>query len=148
MSDLVLVDTNVLLYEQDTRHREKQERARAWMASLWRTKQGRISSQVLNEFYVNATEKLKPGLSRKAARETVKTLMAWAPFAIDGRTIEVAWEIQDRYRLSWWDALVVASASIHSCKHLLSEDLQHGQTVLGVTVVNPFAVSPESLLPS
>jgi predicted nucleic acid-binding protein len=145
MSGLVLVDTNVLLYQHDARQQEKQERARAWMAMLWRTRRGRINSQVLSEFYVNATEKLKPGLSRKAARESVATLSAWAPFASDGRTIEVAWEIQDRHQLSWWDALIMASASINTCKYLLTEDLQHDQSVRGVTVVNPFAVSPESL---
>jgi predicted nucleic acid-binding protein len=144
MSDLVLVDTNVLLYEHDARHGGKQERARAWMAHLWRSRQGRISFQVLNEFYFNATQKLKPGLSRKAARDAVKALRAWAPFITDERTIETAWEIQDRYRLSLWDALVVASASLHECKHLLSEDLQHGQVLRGVTVVNPFIVSPDA----
>lgn len=145
MSDLVLVDTNVLLYQHDARDRAKQERARAWMAELWRSKLGRISFQVLNEFYFNATQKLKPGLPRKAARTTVRALFAWEPFTFDERTLDTAWEIQDRYRLALWDALIVASASRHDCKHVLSEDLQHGQSFGAVTVLNPFAVSPGTL---
>jgi predicted nucleic acid-binding protein len=146
MSDLVLVDTNVLLYQHDARHRDKQERARAWMAQLWQTRQGRVSFQVLSEFYVNTTQKLKPGLSPKAARESVKALLAWAPFATDGRVIETAWEVQDRYRLSLWDALVVASASVNGCRHVLTEDLQHGQILHGVAVLNPFQSSPDTVL--
>lgn len=146
MSDLVLVDTNVLLYEHDARDRDKQERARAWIAQLWRSKRGRISFQVLNEFYFNGTQKLKPGLTRKLARGAVRALLAWEPFTFDERTIEAAWEIQDRYRLSLWDALIVATASVHDCKHVLSEDLQHGQSFGGVAVVNPFAVSPDAML--
>jgi len=146
MSDLVLVDTNVLLYQRDVRDREKQERARLWMFELWRSKRGRISFQVLNEFYFNVTQKLKPGLTRKAARGAVRALFAWEPFTFDERTLETAWEIQDRYRLSLWDALVVATASVHDCKLVLSEDLQHEQDFGGVAVVNPFAISPDAML--
>jgi predicted nucleic acid-binding protein len=145
MSDLVLVDTNVLLYEHDARDRTKQQRARAWMAHLWTSKRGRISFQVLNEFYVNATQKLKPGLAPKRAREVVKALLAWEPFTFDGPTIEAAWNVQDRYRLSLWDALIVSAAQIGDCRYLLSEDLQHGQDFGGVKVVDPFGVAPDEI---
>lgn len=143
MTDLVLVDTNVLLYEHDARDRPKQERAHAWMTQLWRSKRGRVSFQVLNEFYFNATQKLKPGLAPKRARDAVKALMAWEPFTFDAPTIETAWEVQDRYRLALWDALVVATALLGGCSLLLSEDLQHGQDFRGVAVVNPFMAAPD-----
>ena len=145
MTDLVLVDTNVLLYAHDARDRAKQERARVWMAHLWSSRRGRTSFQVLNEFYVNATQKLKPGLEPAGAREAVKALLAWEPFTFDARTLEAAWQVQDRYRLSLWDALIVATAQAGSCRFLLSEDLQHEQDFDGVKVLNPFAVAPDAL---
>ncbi len=76
----------------------------------------------------------------------MKALQAWTPFAIDLRVIETAWEVQDRHRLSFWDALVVATAVVNGCKRLLTEDLQHGQNLRGVTVLNPFVTAPDASL--
>src|SRR5262249_20913233 len=94
MTALVFVDANVLLYRHDIAKPEKQEAAAAWLAHLWRMRSGRVSMQVLQEFYVNATQKLKPGLDRQSAREEVRDLMTWNPIPIDGRMIEGAWGLQ------------------------------------------------------
>lgn len=140
--DLVFVDTNVLLYQWDATEPEKQARATAWMKYLWRTKRGRLSYQVLAEFYVTATQKLKPGMARPAAQWNVRTLLAWEPVAPNGRLLERAWGVQARYGTSWWDALIVSAAQAAECRTLLSEDLQDGQEFEELTVANPFTTEP------
>lgn len=139
----VFVDTNVLLYQWDATEPAKQERAAAWMKLLWRTKRGRLSYQVLTEFYVTATQKLKPGMTPPAAQWNVRTLLAWKPVATNGKLFERAWEIQTRYRTSWWDALIVAAAQTAGCATLLSEDLQDEQQFGELRVINPFTHAPD-----
>lgn len=145
MIDRVFVDTNVLVYSFDQREPDKQAQARDWLDHLWSARAGRISFQVLQELYVTVTNKLKPGLDPEIARKVVRSLWAWQPVAIDERSFAAAWGIQDRFRLSWWDALIVASARAAECSILLTEDLQHGQDLDGLRVVDPFQVSPEDL---
>lgn len=145
MAGDVFTDTNVLVYSRDTAEPEKHQKAKAWMTRLWTTRQGRVSYQVLQEFYVTVTEKLDPGLDRESARREVRSFVAWQPLAIDTRVLEAAWQAQDRYRLSWWDALIAAAAQLSGCAYLLTEDLQHDQMLGSVRVVNPFRVSPEQL---
>jgi predicted nucleic acid-binding protein len=115
------------------------------MKELWDSGRGNLSFQVLQEFYVTVTEKLKPGLDPKSARDDVRALLAWRPIAVDARLIDGAWAIQDRYRLSWWDSLIVSAAQLEECQYLLTEDLSETQELGGVRVVNPFLRSPESL---
>ena len=145
MTDRVFVDTNVLVYSRDSTEVEKQRQALEWLSYLWKERGGRLSSQVLQEYYVTVTEKLKPGLDTAAARADVRSLLAWGPLPVDARTIEGAWAIQDRYALSWWDALIVSAAQIADCRYLLSKDLQDGQEFGGLRVINPFSNSPVSL---
>lgn len=144
----VFVDTNVLVYARDSSSQVKQARARAWMRYLWERRTGRLSSQVLQEYYVTVTAKLRPGLEPEIARSDVRTLLAWNPLGVDGEMIEDAWLVQDRYGLSWWDGLIVAAARTGGCGILLSEDLGDGQDYGGTTVVNPFRVAPEEAGPS
>ena len=144
MTALVFVDTNVLLYRHDIARPEKQEAASAWLSHLWRVRSGRVSMQVLQEFYVNATQKLKPGLARQSAREEIQDLMSWSPIPIDARLIEGAWNLQDRFGLSFWDSLIAAAARSAGCRFLLTEDLQHDQDLNGVRVLSPFIARPSS----
>jgi predicted nucleic acid-binding protein len=145
MTARLFVDTNVLVYQLDTREPDKQARARAWMENLWATHSGRISFQVLQELYVTLTAKLVPGLDREASRKIVRALWAWQPVQADERLFAGAWTVQDRFGLSWWDALIVAAARVADCSHLLTEDLQHGQDLDGLRVIDPFQVSPGDL---
>jgi predicted nucleic acid-binding protein len=137
----VFVDTNVLLYARDAGEPAKQPLAADWLRHLWREQLGRTSVQVLSEYYVNATRKLDPGLSRDEAWDDVRALLAWRPQAIDGPLIERAREIEARHRLSWWDSLVVAAAQAQGCPLLLSEDFQDGAVFGGVTVRSPFTLA-------
>lgn len=146
MSDKIFVDTNILVYSRDASEPKKQQQAIAWMAQLWTQRTGRLSFQVLQEFYATVTQKLTPGLDPQNAREDVRSLLAWDPIPVNDRVIEGAWLIQDRYQLSWWDALIVSAAQIGDCRLLLTEDLQENQTIGHLRVINPFHLPPDSAI--
>ena len=146
MSARCFVDTNVLVYARDASEGEKQRRAIGWMDALWRSRAGRTSFQVLSEYYVTVTAKLTPGMPAEDARRDVRALLAWQPLRVGEAVLEGAWSVQGRYRFSWWDSLVVASAQVLECSFLLTEDLQEGQDLGGIRVVDPFRSSPETVL--
>lgn len=133
------VDSNVLVYRHDRDDRTRQARAQELLAALWASRTGRVSDQVLHEFYVVATRKLATPITAKVARNEVRQLMAWAPVTTTLQLREAAWSIEDRFGLSWWDALIVAAACEARCSILLTEDLQDGMDFDGLRVVNPFA---------
>ncbi|HSW06275.1 PIN domain-containing protein [Aquabacterium sp.] len=141
----VFVDTNVLIYSEDGADADKQKRAIEWLSMLWMKQRGRLSTQVLNEFYVNATRKLRPAMPAGDARAEVRRYQRWRPWAIDHTTVETAWAVESRFGLNYWDALIVASAQAQGCRFLLSEDLQHEQQIDSVRILNPFLVGPEVL---
>lgn len=145
MTAPVFVDTNVFVYRFDRTEPAKQERCQAWLEELWRAGNGRVSYQVLQELYVTVTRKLDPGLPPAEARAVVRALEAWQPATVGPRTLETAWDLQDRWSLSWWDALIVAAALAAGCETLLTEDLQAGAEIDGVHIVDPFATAPEDL---
>jgi predicted nucleic acid-binding protein len=138
MSATIFVDTTVLVYVRDGTEKAKQARAAEWLGSLWESRRGRLSLQVLREYYVTTTRKLANPLSPEDARDDVLAFGVWRPVQEDLGQFEHAWRLQDRFGLSWWDALIVASAHASGCAWLLSEDLQDGQDLDGVIVVNPF----------
>ena len=135
----VFVDTNVLVYSRDSTEPDKQQAAMEWLELLWAQKSGRVSFQVLQEFYVTVTRKLKPGLSRDDARDDIRSLLVWKPIPTDAKVIEAAWSVQDRFQLSWWDSLIVSAAHRAGCRYLLSEDMQTGQDLDGLKVISPFS---------
>jgi len=144
MTAPVFVDTNVLIYALDEADPKKHEAARLWRAQLWKSRRGRISYQVLQEFYVKVTQKWPD--AREQVRAEVRDLLAWQPVSANAALLERAWRVQDRYRLSFWDALIVAAAKVASCRYLLTEDLQADQEVDGILIINPFRHSPADLL--
>jgi predicted nucleic acid-binding protein len=141
----VFVDTNVLIYTEDGADRAKQTVALAWLRELWLRRRGRVSAQVLNEFYVNVTRKVRPPMSAGDARAEVRRYQRWQPWVLDHPTVEAAWAVESRHGLSYWDALIVASAQAQGCTVLLTEDLQHDQVIDKLRVLNPFLVGPEML---
>lgn len=141
----VFVDTNVLVYRFDSAEPDKQRRAQQWLDLLWRHGSARISIQVLQELYATVTRKLKEPMSQQEARSVVQALFAWKPVPVDQNIIEGAWFLQDRYSLSWWDALILSAAQITGCQMLLTEDLSHDQLIDGVRIVNPFRSDPAAL---
>ena len=137
----VFVDTNVLLYARDAGEPVKQPLALRWLQQLWQDRSGRTSIQVLSEFYVNATRKLVPGMPPERAWEDVEALLAWSPQSTDGMLLARGREIERRYRLSWWDSLIVAAAQLQDCALLLTEDLHDGAQYGDVRVRSPFTLS-------
>lgn len=146
MSADVFVDTNVLVYARDAGEPVKQPVAADWMARLWRSRRGRVSVQVLNEYFVTVTLKLKPGLPCETAWSDVTDLFAWKPVPADTAVLTRTRAIQEQHGLAWWDAQIVAAARLAGCRRLLTEDLQDGQEIDGVMVVNPFAHRVDEVL--
>ena len=146
MSVNCFVDTNLLVYSRDASNPEKHTQAKQWLTQLWQQETGRISTQVMNEYYVTVTQKLKPGLSKEAARSDLRALAVWQPLDISVPLIESAWEIQDQYAYSWWDSLVIAAALFLDCDYLLSEDMQHGQSFGKLKIINPFIMDYSMLI--
>jgi predicted nucleic acid-binding protein len=134
---VVFVDSNILIYAHDLDAGVKRERAIATLRELWDSGAGRISVQVLQEFYVNATQKLATPVARSTAREIIKTYGVWIQHATTVDTVTRATELAELSRISFWDALIVASAEEVDADELLSEDLNAGQAISGITVVNP-----------
>jgi predicted nucleic acid-binding protein len=139
MSADVFVDTNVLVYARDAGEPVKQPVAADWMAQLWSSRRGRVSVQVLNEYFVTVTLKLQPGLPCETAWRDVTDLFAWKPVPADTAVLTRTRAIHGEHGLSWWDAQIVAAARMAGCHRLLTDDLQDGQEIDGVVVVNPFA---------
>lgn len=137
---LVFVDTNILVYARDTRDPRKNAIALDWLSCLAKTRTGRLSWQVLIEFYAIATQPKKLAMPVTAAQADVLSLQYWQPVAPDADLFKLAWGVQDRYDFSWWDSTIVAAAIQANCKILLSEDLQHEQVVNNMLqIINPFA---------
>ena len=138
MAATIFVDTNVLVYARDAGHPEKQAIAMRWLDRLWQDQSGRTSMQVLSELYVTLTRKLKPGMRREEAWDDIEALLAWDPQPVDRDLLLRAREVQDRYRLGWWDSMIVAAAQLQDCDMLLTEDLQDAMAFGHVTIRSPF----------
>lgn len=133
------VDTNVLLYAYDASETIKQPVAQAALDSLWSTRSGTLSTQVLQEFYVTATRKLSSPMSPAAAREILELYAAWPVVLLDPSLILAATRVEEEHQVSFWDALILEAARLSGAELLLTEDMQHGQLIEGVRIVNPFA---------
>ncbi len=134
----VFLDANVLVYAQDTHDPTKQQQSRALIAGLAASGAGVISTQVLQEFYVNATRKLKQPISRSDARDIVADYATWRVQPVSARDVLDASLMEEQHTLSFWDALIVVAAMRTGAAVLLSEDLLDGRKFGAVTVRNPF----------
>ena len=140
MTAPVFVDTNVFVYARDASESLKQPQAAQWLDHLWREQLGRTSTQVLSEYYVTVTRTLDPGLDPDDAWDDVETLFTWRPIATDVALLKRGREIEQRYRLSGWDSLLIGAAQFQGCALLLTEDLQDGAVYGGVSVRSPFTL--------
>jgi predicted nucleic acid-binding protein len=137
MSDKYFVDTNILMYAHDTSAGAKHERARALVQELWRDRTGVVSTQVLQELSVNLRRKTGRPLDVKATREIIADYLTWQVVVNGGESILEALDLEARYQVSFWDALVLYAAQVSGAKILYSEDLSDGQTYGSVRVTNP-----------
>ena len=132
----VFLDTNVLVYAQDLDAPHKRERSRQLMAEVAATGRGVISTQVLQEYYVTATRKM--GVAPLAAKSVVQSFRIFEVVQLSPDLVEQAIDRSVLSQLSFWDALIVAASAASGCTTIYSEDLNAGQVLGGVKVVNPF----------
>lgn len=137
MSDKYFVDTNILMYAHDASAGAKHERAKALVEELWRDRTGVVSTQVLQELAVNLRKKARKPLDAKATREVVTDYLTWQVVVNSGESILEALDLEQTYRISFWDALVIHAAQSAGATILYSEDLSDGQLYRGMRVVNP-----------
>jgi len=138
MKDSIFLDTNILVYAHDLDAGEKHDTAMIIVERIWHEKSGIISVQVLQEFYITITRKILKPLSHVVARGLIKNYLSWTIALNDGKMILEASEIEKRYRLSFWDSLIIAAAYRQKADKILTEDLNHGQIIEGILIENPF----------
>jgi predicted nucleic acid-binding protein len=131
------IDSNVFVYADDDDAPAKRDAARELIRQLARERRGVVSTQVLMEYVAAGRRKL--GLSLPQCRQTVLAMCRFDVALVRPEQVLDALDLASSYSLSHWDALIVKAAAVSGCRVLLTGDLQHGQTIEGVTVVNPFA---------
>lgn len=137
MSDRIFVDTNILVYAHDLSAQDRHAKASAVMESLWEAETGALSTQVLQEFYVTVTRKIRNPLKPDEAREIIRNYLAWPVQINDPETTIRASEIEEKNSLSFWDALIVAAALRLQAQKIITEDLNHGRIIEGILIENP-----------
>jgi predicted nucleic acid-binding protein len=136
MAANIFIDTNILIYSVDRADPGKQNIAIATIAHHATNRSGVISTQVLQEFYSAATRKL--GISPIIAKKHIQDFQIFDVVQLSASIIEQGIDISIFHKISFWDGLIIASASNASASELLSEDLNHGQNIEGISIINPF----------
>jgi predicted nucleic acid-binding protein len=139
MADKFFVDTNILIYAHDPRAGRKHERARQLIERLWRTGEGVLSTQILQELCVNLRRKVARPVPIDEIRRLIQDYLSWEIVVNTPEAVIEALEIETRYRISFWDALVLQAAESSGAAVLYSEDLATGQAYGTIQVVDPLA---------
>jgi len=140
--EVCFVDTNVLLYAQDTHDHDKYRVARDLLEGLWTGGVGIISTQVLQEFYSVATRKLRPPITPSEAREVVVQYIDWCRIDTDPLLILSASRLAEEHSVNFWDGLIIEAALRAGATELVTEDLQDGRKFGSLRVRNPFKADP------
>jgi predicted nucleic acid-binding protein len=136
MSVDCFLDTNVLVYAVSSAETDAAKRARA--LDLVRQSDFGLSAQVLQEFYVTVTRKIRKPLAPEVAVALMDEYRVFPTVPTDYPLIVSAVELSLRYGLSYWDGAILAAAEVLEAEVLYTEDLSHGQRYGGVRAVNPF----------
>jgi predicted nucleic acid-binding protein len=140
MNDKIFLDANILVYAHDKDAGEKHATALAIVKDIWEKRTGVLSNQVLQEFYVGVTRKIQKPIAKSEAREILRAYICWSIKENSPVSIIRATEIEEKHRISFWDALVIVAAYEANCEKILTEDLNSGQIIEGVLIENPFKV--------
>lgn len=136
--DYQFIDTNVLVYAHDTSAGSKNARAKQLLQAFWGSQTGCLSVQVLQEFYVVVTRKVSKPIDIQIARDIIADLSHWRVHSPTSEDVLGAIDLQRRYHLSFWDAMIIRSAIKLNCRTIWSEDLSPGQVYDGIELMNPF----------
>ena len=139
MSDKRFVDTNILVYAHDRSAGVKHKRAQSLIEQLWNSGQGVLSTQVLQELCVNLRRKIQPALVADEVRRLIQDYLSWEIVVNTTDSVIEALEIEQRHKISFWDALIVQSALTSGATVLYSEDLAAGQRYGTIRVIDPLA---------
>ncbi|MPZ20791.1 MAG: PIN domain-containing protein [Luteitalea sp.] len=145
MNGRTFLDSNVLIYGHDIDAGEKHETAKNALRELWAEHTGVLSAQVLQEFYVDVTRKIRTPLPREEARKVVEIYSVWCAEATTVEDILSASRTEEEAKISFWDALIISLAAKTGATRLLSEDLNPEQSISGVVIVNPFVDGPPTV---
>ena len=136
--DKIFVDTNILVYSHDVDAEQKHQIAQNILLELWKNHNGVLSVQVLQEFYVTMTRKVLHPIPPNSVRNIIRDYFSWHIEINDLNSILIASRIGEDYKISFWDALIVAAALKAKADKILTEDLQAGQIIEGIPIENPF----------
>lgn len=139
MTEKFFVDTNVLVYAHDRSAGAKHQKAKELVARLWHSGGGVISTQVLQELCVNLRRKASPPLGVEETRRLLQDYQTWEVVVNAPDAVGQALDLESRYQISFWDALILHAAEIAGATTLYSEDLGDRQKFGSVQVVNPFS---------
>lgn len=137
MPDRIFVDTNILVYAHDFSAGIKHATAKNLIQELWENKTGCLSIQVMQEFYVSVTQKVPNPMDYVKAKGIIRDLSYWKIHAPKVEDLLNAVDIQQRYQVSFWDAMILQSALQLECSLLWSEDLNPGQVYESIKLINP-----------
>jgi len=138
MNVKTFVDTNIVVYAHDRSAGRKHKISKEILRELWQKRIGILSTQVLQEFFYITTKKISDPISLSKARESIKHLLAWKLVVNDGPDILQAIDLYKEYKYSFWDSLIIQAAISGKAEILLSEDLQSGQVIDSLKIINPF----------
>jgi len=136
--DKIFVDTNVLVYAFDISAGIKHKKAEEIVGNCWRLENGIISSQVLEELFVCLTKKIPAPIDSGIARQIIKDFLKWKTVVVGGDIILEAIDIHERYKYSFWDSMIIASALDGEANIIFSEDFSNQQAIDGIIIKNPF----------
>jgi predicted nucleic acid-binding protein len=137
MRDRCFVDTNILVYAHDRSTGEKHRRAKELLEQLWDSGRGVLSTQILQELCINLRRKAGNPLPVEELRRLIREYSTWDVAINTPESVLKALDIEMRYRISFWDALILQAAEDAGASILYSEDLAAGQRYGTVQVVNP-----------
>ena len=143
MPTVWLADASVLVAAENAHDRAAQQAALAWLDRLWQTRQGRVSSHALLQFYDTVTHAVPQPMSQGDARAVIRRYQTWQPWQTDAATLETAWAVEARHGLALTHCLAVAAAQHSGCGGLLSFELPHGAAYGGVQVADPNRLAPD-----
>jgi predicted nucleic acid-binding protein len=137
VAEKYFLDTNILVYAHDRSAGNKHERARGLVEQLWATSEGVLSTQVLQELCINLRRRMVNPFSLEELREVIQDYLRWRIVVNTPESVLQALEMEARYKISFWDALILQAADSAGATVLYSEDFAAGQSYGGVRVVNP-----------
>lgn len=137
MPDKYFVDTSILIYAHDRSAGLKHDPARQLLEHLWKSGQGVLSTQVLQEVCINLRRKIAQPLPVDEVRRLLQDYLSWEIVVNTPESVIQALEMEVRYKLSFWDALVLQAAESAGAAILYSEDFAPGQKYGPVQVINP-----------